>query len=125
MDTNSPALTIVYVASALKELDHIWDYNAEFYSSADHATDYINFLKDEIKTLALDCRDRCERYAAKGAHERQLQLEAEATVLISEPEFSGVFQFLCKDANLVCDSLAVAPKDVLDRTHLKNLYRRL
>ena len=54
MATRTPALAIIYAASALKELDKIWDYNADLYASAEHATKYVDFLKTRINTLATD-----------------------------------------------------------------------
>ena len=41
MEPPKPALTVVYSATALKELDKIWDYNAKTYFSAEHANKYV------------------------------------------------------------------------------------
>src|SRR5579863_7129120 len=50
-----PALTVVYAAKALKELDEIWDWNNKHYSS-DHADEYIEFLERYIDALSTDHR---------------------------------------------------------------------
>jgi plasmid stabilization system protein ParE len=56
MDTEKrPTLTVVYAATALKELDEIWDWNDEHYSS-DHADKYIEFLERHIDALSTDHR---------------------------------------------------------------------
>lgn len=57
MDPTTPALTVIYSAIANKEIQGIWNYNAEFYSSADHATDYVNFLYKRMEKLSTDYQD--------------------------------------------------------------------
>jgi len=54
MGNAAPALAIVYSAKAKRELDGIWDYNADFYNSAQHANEFVDFLRSEISSLAVD-----------------------------------------------------------------------
>ena len=54
MDAAAPALEVVYSLKALKELDEVWDYNANFYNSAQHANEYVGFLRADIEALATD-----------------------------------------------------------------------
>jgi plasmid stabilization system protein ParE len=50
----TPVLTIIYSATSKRELDGIWDCNADFYNSAQHANENVDFLKSEIHALAAD-----------------------------------------------------------------------
>jgi plasmid stabilization system protein ParE len=56
MGEPTSALVIVYSARAVKDLDAIWDYNAEYYGSARRADDYVGFLQTEIRILAVEPR---------------------------------------------------------------------
>jgi plasmid stabilization system protein ParE len=51
MGEPTSALVIVYSARAMKDLDAIWEYNAEFYGSAQHADNYVGFLQTQIRKL--------------------------------------------------------------------------
>lgn len=53
MDTDAPALSIIYSKAAHRALDDIWTWNAKTYSG-EHATDYIHFLQGRIATLATE-----------------------------------------------------------------------
>lgn len=54
MGTPVPALTVIYSATANKQIQGIWKHKAEFYSSAEHATDYVNFLYGHMQKLSTD-----------------------------------------------------------------------
>jgi len=51
MDTTAPALTVIYSVTANKEIQGIWKQNAKLYGSAEHATDYVNFLYEHMERL--------------------------------------------------------------------------
>jgi plasmid stabilization system protein ParE len=54
MDTaKRPTLTVVYAATALRQLDEIWNWNERLYS-ADHADRYIEFLERHMEALGND-----------------------------------------------------------------------
>ena len=44
-------MNVVYTPVALNELDEVWDWNARRHD-ANHATEYIRFLKDGIANLS-------------------------------------------------------------------------
>lgn len=48
-----PTLKVIYTASALRELDEIWDWNRGHYSE-EHAEQYVKFLEDHIESLSTD-----------------------------------------------------------------------
>ena len=55
-----PARLTVWVSRrAQRDLDRIWDYNVDFYKSADHADDYLAFLENE--TAQLEMNDHLSR----------------------------------------------------------------
>lgn len=51
MAGRTPRLRVVISTRALKTLDKIWDWNAKKYN-AEHAQDYIDFLKRKARGLA-------------------------------------------------------------------------
>lgn len=51
MATSPPTLTVVFTRQAYRDLDEIWDWNAERDGAA-HATDYVKFLEGKISGLA-------------------------------------------------------------------------
>jgi len=51
MATSPPRLTVVYTRRAHRDLDAIWDWNAERDGAA-QATDYVQFLETKINGLA-------------------------------------------------------------------------
>jgi len=51
MARTPPRLTVFVSRRAQRDLDHIWDYNVDFYNSADHADAYLAFLEDETAKL--------------------------------------------------------------------------
>lgn len=48
-----PALTVIYSATALGDLDEIWDWNAKTHGPG-HAAQYIEFLEQHINALSRD-----------------------------------------------------------------------
>jgi plasmid stabilization system protein ParE len=57
MGRTTPALAVIYSATANKEIQGVWKHNAEFYSSADHATDYVKFLYERMENLSTAYED--------------------------------------------------------------------
>lgn len=52
MARKPPRLNVSISRRAQRNLDAIWDYNADFYKSADHADAYVAFLEEETGELA-------------------------------------------------------------------------
>ena len=53
MEAEQPGLRIFYARAALRELNEVWEWNAERYGP-DHAEEYVAFLRQGIGQLALD-----------------------------------------------------------------------
>lgn len=49
-------MNVVYTPVALDELDEVWDWNAQRHD-ANHATEYVRFLRDGIDSLSRDYGD--------------------------------------------------------------------
>ncbi len=59
MEPPKPTLSVIYSRTALRELDKIWEYNVRAYGSTDHANQYVDFLRANIRALSTgyeDCR---------------------------------------------------------------------
>jgi plasmid stabilization system protein ParE len=56
MDAPESELEVVFSHAAAQDLEGIWDYNARTYGSAQHANNYVDFVRDAIDRLGSEAQ---------------------------------------------------------------------